>query len=524
LLHYIQFGGIDEDDEDDDEEEDDDLKRRRQNCSSDNEQSASSSSAAQVIPIIGPIPNSPPLLITSEMTLSPPTPMQWRALQEAVVVHRNALAREQGDQGDNWRTSTTAEGTATPEDAGGTSTIDAAPLVAVIDEISGPAVIGSSTPGHRYATLAAVVGITSNNNLGDSDRKRTDDEESFYESMMAPGISGDVIRPFSSTVRLIGVGRVMLRKYFYRTPTDLIDGSGGYDAVASDADANASLNDRDDEDWDDDHDQVNIAPPIVMAMFSIIVDQPIDSSANAKLIGNKGARSVYRSPIHALNELNSICHKVNWMHDDRRRLVNGIAAAKARLQLRKVHGNDGFVYDDLDGLGFASSLSSSSAAQPTSAEESNDNEEGGIDDFLSRFHGSSAPNDPFQQFVRAEDQQRAVDLLERLDNLGLSYYGYFSSIPALTAHAIKLFVPYYSEEHRSTEEHGFEVASFVALRTVEGYASPTDISFALQSRSTTERLERVYDIMQDHRIQLEKMAEKISQELLDCGEECTDLW
>lgn len=391
-------------------------------------------------------------------------------------------------------------------------------------------VIGSSTTGHRYATLAAVVGITSNNNLGDSDRKRTDDEESFYESMMAPGLSGDVIRPFSSTVRLVGVGRVMLRKYFYRTPTDLIHGLGGYDTLASDADANASMNGRDNEDWDDDNDEVNIVPPIVMATFSIIVDQPIDSSANLKLIGNKGARSVYRSPVHALNELNSISHKVNWMHDDRRRLVNGIAAAKARLQLRKmkdaqVHGDDVFVYDDFDGLGWAgSSQSTSSGVQPTSGEESNGNEVGGIEDFLSRFHGSSAPSDPFQQLVRAEEQQKAVNLLERLDNLGLSYYGYFSSIPALTTQAIMLFVPYYSKEHRSTEEHGLEVASFVALRTVEGYASPTDISFALKSRSTAERLERVYDIMQDHRIQLEKMAEKISQELLDCGEECTDLW
>lgn len=136
LLHYIQFGGIDEEEDDDDNKEDD-LKRRRQESSSDNERSASSSSAAQVIPIIGPIPNLPPLLITGEMTLSPPTPMQWRALQEAVVVHRNALAREQAEQGGNGRKSSTAAGTATPEDTGGT--IDAAPLVAVIDEISGPA-------------------------------------------------------------------------------------------------------------------------------------------------------------------------------------------------------------------------------------------------------------------------------------------------------------------------------------------------------------------------------------------------
>ena len=370
-----------------------------------------------------------------------------------------------------------------------------------------------------------MVGITSSNSLGDFDRKRTDDEESFYESMMAPGLSGDVICPFSSTVRLVGVGRVMLNDFFYRMPTDLIAGSGGYDE-----DAKASLSCDDDEGWDDVNEDVDTVPPIVMATFSMIIDQPIDSSASVKAIGNKGARSVYKSPIHALNELNGLSHKVNWMHEDRKRLVNGIAAAKARLQLRKMneqeHEGDSFVYDDFDGLGLAGSSQSSTSFDvfPTSGEVSDGSRVGGIQDLLSRFHGSGVPNDPFHQLIRTEEQQEAVDLLERLDNLGLSYYGYFSSIPALTAQAAKLFVPYYSKEHRSREEHGLEIASFVALRTVEGYASPTDISWALQCRSTADRLRRIYDIMTDHRIQLEKMAQQMSEKLRDCGEECTDLW
>ena len=129
LLQYIQFGGIDE------EEDDDEEGRKRRRLTDDDtcdEQTASlsSSAAAQVIPLVGPIPNQPPLLISGEMMLSPPTPMQWRALQEAVVVHRNSLARgkEKKDGSDS---------TSVGYSDGGT--IDAAPLVAVIDETSGPA-------------------------------------------------------------------------------------------------------------------------------------------------------------------------------------------------------------------------------------------------------------------------------------------------------------------------------------------------------------------------------------------------
>lgn len=55
------------------------------------------------------------------MVLDPPTPLQWKALQECVVVHRNQF---QQDNDVNMSTSTTA-------------TIDAAPLIAIIDEATG---------------------------------------------------------------------------------------------------------------------------------------------------------------------------------------------------------------------------------------------------------------------------------------------------------------------------------------------------------------------------------------------------
>ena len=145
-------------------------------------------------------------------------------------------------------------------------------------------------------------------------------------------------------------------------------------------------------------------------------------------------------------------------------------------------------------------------------------------DFLSSFQNSHTSSDPLAELAQVEERQKAVNFLEGLDHFGLSYFGYFSAIPKLTEEALKLFVPYYSKNHRSREEHEFEIASFVALRTVEGYASAAEIGWALQSTSTIERLQATYDIMATHRIQLEKMAEYLSQQLLDCGEECTDLW
>ena len=367
----------------------------------------------------------------------------------------------------------------------------------------------------RHATLAAVVGISS------KDWSDADGQEAFWDSIMAPSSCGDIIRPFSSTVRLVGVGRAKLSNFFHRTPTGLLDGSGGDDLSASDEEIASSLGQ--DRSWDEDDDGEAYDPPIIMAQFTPLVDGPADSRADAKTLGNKESRSVYRSPVHAISELNSMLHRVTWMHDDRRRLVNGITAAKARLDARKSkdNGDAGVEYNDFDDLGWVGSPQSDAIA---SGGEMKAKDEMSMGDFLSSYHNSHTSSDPLTELAQAEEREKAVNFLEGRENLGLSYFGYFSSVPKLTEQALKLFVPYYSEEHRSREEHEFEIASFVALRTVEGYASPTEIGWALQSTSTIERLQATYDIMATHRIQLEKMAEHLSQELLDCGEECTDLW
>ena len=64
------------------------------------------------------------------MKLDPPTPLQWKTLQECAVVHRNQyLMKDKSNNVDN----------SSEKEWEGTATIDAAPIVAFIDDISGSA-------------------------------------------------------------------------------------------------------------------------------------------------------------------------------------------------------------------------------------------------------------------------------------------------------------------------------------------------------------------------------------------------
>ena len=73
------------------------------------------------------------------MILDPPTPLQWKALQECVVEHQNRFANVQNDNNHN------SDDTNGDDNNGGgsttlkskTATIQAAPLIAIIDDASG---------------------------------------------------------------------------------------------------------------------------------------------------------------------------------------------------------------------------------------------------------------------------------------------------------------------------------------------------------------------------------------------------
>jgi len=469
------------------------------------------------IPLIGPIPNAPPLILGADMMLNPPTPLQWKALEESVVVHKNFEQKHSTTQDQHDDDNPTSSSTA----------IDAAPLVAIIDETSGYLGLGDAQSG-RYATLAAVVGITYSRNDNDaSSLIDTNDETSFMESVMRAGRRSNPnnnMDPMHSSVRLVGIGRAKLTSYFYTAPTDL------------DMEITHDDDDDDDDDVENEYDD-DVDTPIVMAEFQLLKDDELVSSSSKQSaknnIGERGAFSAKKSPVHAMAELNRVLNRVLWAHDDRRRLVSGLKAAKARLNMRDIRqqqelddDEDKFAgeLEDYDGLGMIGG-----GDDLHQDDESNDLNEGEmtVDEFLSTFMGNKNKNegstdDDSSQIIVAEPGP--ADRVEAMDNYGLNYYSAFSAIQQLTTVALQVFEPYYSEEHREREEYEIEVTSFVAFRALDGFASPQDMAWALKCTCSAERLERAYDLMTDHKMRLKELAERISDELRECGEECTDLW
>ena len=374
-----------------------------------------------------------------------------------------------------------------------------------------------STSG-RYATLAAVVGISSSSKK--SQGLEMSDETSFMESLSQ---IGGVQSPLKSRVRLVGIGRANLKEFFYKMPTKRDEGDDddddehddgeeqivariyneeeeefddelGMDVITEDYDEKDEVYDAlmEDEHHDDEEEE-DQETPIVMAEFTLIRDSPTSSTAHASQLGNKGAQSVHRSPVHALAEMSKIVNRVIYLHDDRRRLVQGLKAAEARLRARNV-------FEDHDGIG-----------QVTAKNDDGDQEI--IEEFLTKYDHGDIPQSSLD-----------TSAIASMENYGLNYYSAFSAIPQLTTVALQSFEPYYSPEVRQTEEYEMEISSFVAFRALDGFCSPQHLAWALQCTNTIERFNAAYSLMWRHKELLEKMAENTSQDLRDCGEECTDLW
>lgn len=225
----------------------------------------------------------------------------------------------------------------------------------------------------------------------------------------------------------------------------------------------------------------------------------------------------------AVSELFNLVNKVAFVHDDRRKLIAGIKAAKARLEINQARKRGEFQYnDDLidhDGLGalFDNYIVESIDEGKVAEEESGMT----VDEFLSTFKGNMQRIDVSEL---PQNQKSRLEVVESSENYGMSYYGAFSSIAELTQATESMLEPYYSPQHRAREENNAEVSSFVVYRALEGYIDEKEVVYALHCTSSIERLTRAYELMVDHKIQLKKIAERISEELRQCGEECTDLW
>jgi len=90
----------------------------------------SSDKRKQHVPLLGPIPGAPPLILGGELIIDSPTPLQWQTLEESVLLHRQYL-KEQLTMNETKDTKVDAF------DAPMTTGVDAAPLVAVIDDVTG---------------------------------------------------------------------------------------------------------------------------------------------------------------------------------------------------------------------------------------------------------------------------------------------------------------------------------------------------------------------------------------------------
>jgi hypothetical protein len=118
--------------------------------------STPSSSNVHNIPVIGPILNTPPLLMGGTLWLDPPTPLQWKTIEVCVEAASNKKKDEHED-GQH-----------------GIATTDAAPLVAIVQA------------GSDLASIAAILGYSSTKESCGLD---TLDSTSLRESLLAGLVS-----------------------------------------------------------------------------------------------------------------------------------------------------------------------------------------------------------------------------------------------------------------------------------------------------------------------------------------------
>lgn len=514
---------------------DDDVEAERSKNDNGNVRSVSSSFSRPSVPVIGPIPMAPPLMVGDSMIVKHPTPMQWTTFEEARWIHMNSNM----------------------------SLVDASPIVAVIDEVTGNKASNSGVGG-RYATIAAIMGVLKE----DTDEQFSSSTTSFTES---------------SSVRLYGIGRAVLCDFYNRIPS-------AFTTTKADED---DYDDDDDDDYlDDDYDNTYLSSgeaPIIMAEFELLSDTDVpkvyDADADAadsrrhasawssnfwssltlsrkamdgilaskyssngkilslssynnnhqqnkkKVFDNLG--DAYTSPAASIANLARFGVQVNMMHDSRRSLVNGIIAAKRRLQnyYSKMAELDNYGQQQhpKGGLKWLWNEMTDEWEQDTASILLEEDHEVIISNNLTS--SSSEPQVSSETHSIEEDVKTVQHVTMRngktvseMENYGLSYYGAFSSLSSLTDEAMRKFQPYYSPLHREREEYTYEVQSFVAWKALEGIVSPSDVAWCLLCTSAKERLLRAYDIMYEHRLGLEELVDSLSQELSSCGEECTDLW
>ena len=83
---------------------------------------------------------------------------------------------------------------------------------------------------------------------------------------------------------------------------------------------------------------------------------------------------------------------------------------------------------------------------------------------------------------------------------------------------------YYSPQKQATEEHYYEMLSFMAMLSLKDTIPMKEMDWALKCTNTMDRMHWAYEKMTGHSNLLRDASEEISSDLRNCGEECTDLW
>jgi hypothetical protein len=266
-------------------------------------------------------------------------------------------------------------------------------------------------------------------------------------------------------VNLMGVGRVFLHSYFSSKDAGLTKDEEELNMLLQKIqhlnDDEVDIKSEEDDHEDDDH-------PIIMAEFDLFLD---DSTLRPKT-SNSDVSNHRASSMHGVTELYRCANKVYRLHEERKRLLSGLRTGQARLNMNQSE-NEVIEYDDWNNVEICSS-----------------------------------------------DEECILEL----EDYGFGTYGVFSTIPDLTIELMGRLETYYSPAHREREEYEAEVASFVVLRVLDKYATPSELALAMLAPSATERLDLAYEIMARHREELLVLVEKMSTALRECGEECTDLW
>ena len=413
------------------------------------------------------------------MTLTTPTPLQWQSLEESFYQYQRAQE---------------------------TDGVSAAPLVAILDSTNDSKNHGSQG---RYATIAAIVGVSCSSS-GSTTTMAMDTNSAFMESMA--GIPNENMMIEHAKVRLVGVGRAVLKEFVYQVPTSLAQ-------KAMDDEGHLLISEHgerlvgDDDDDDDEEPPVNV----IMAQFAVIHDSLCSRAA---------------SPTHAVTHMGRLANQVEWLHQDRRNLVASIQAARTRLEKAEHQQCRAQELEDHDGLGLLFGCDDdamSTAFNEVAVETKKTKKKKGKSKKKSnaatkRRETSSVLSTNMVQPTTTSENETSHSL-QNMVNYGIgSSASSLTGLKELTQVLLETLTPYYSPTRCASEEHYYEMYSFVAVRAVESFVPTPGLAWSLRCVHTEQRLQRTYDWMTAHVDALKKEAERVSRALHDCGEECTDLF